>query len=432
MLKSNTRKYLWMTAGLSITASLALVGCNNGGSGGAAGGATSGGDTIAVVNGTNIGREDLRTYLEAKGGTQVLRQLIDFELVMQHAKTAGVEITDAELDAAIADQQKQNPQMAQTVKNGGAALETLRREMRYQLALDKLLTKDIKVDEAAQKKWFEKNRTRYDKPAQVQVGILFASTKQRADVMSQQLKKDKSFHDLVEEQKKANDDIAKASTANTSESPTPGMPAPEYLPISALPEALKQAAEKLKPGETSGVVELKGAQTAYAIMKLIKREDAVKAKADDPLPLLEYKLEQVARKAMTQLPVNPQTKKKPTFEEYSAQAQQYLQQQNMQQGRMEPPTQRDVLNLINQSEVQRILTEVRSKATVSSTDPVYTAVVKEYQPAPTPAAGAAGGAAAGAAPGAAPDGSTAGGVDGGGAPAAGNAAGAAPAAPAAP
>lgn len=423
MLKSNTRKYLLTGAGLSLTASL-LVGCNNAGGGASAGGATSGGATVATVNGTNIGREDLRTYLEAKGGPQVLRQLIDFELVMQHAKTAGLEVTDAELDAAIAAQQQQNPQMAQSVKNGGAALETLRREMRYQLALDKLLTKDIKVDAAAQQKWFEKNRARYDKPAQVKAGILFSSTKQRADVMAQQLKtKGKSFLDLVNEQKKANDMVAKSSFADSSESATPGMAAPAFLPIDALPPALKQAVEKLKPTETSGVVEIKGAQTAYAIILLKERQEAVKAKAGDPLPTQEYKLEQVARKALVKLPVNPQTKKKPTFEEYSAQAQQYLQQQNMQQGRMEPPTQRDVLNLINQAEVQRVLTEVRGKANVTSADPVYAAVVKEYQPVPTaaPPAGAPD-AAAGGAP---PAGNAAGNASG-------NAAGNAATAPAAP
>lgn len=376
-MKSNTRKYGWMGAGLTLTASLALVGCNNStGAGGATGGATTGGATVAVVNGTNIGREDVHTYLEANGGENALRQLIDFELVMQHLKSLGLDVTEEELNAALAERQKQNPMIAEVVKKGGAQLDALKRSVRYQLAMDEILTKDVKVDAAAQQKWFEKNRTRYDKAAQVKIGVLFSSTKQRADVLSQQLKKGKTFLELVNEQKKANDDVAKSSTANSSESPTPGMPAPEFIPLDALPPAMKQAVTKLKPGDNSSVIELKGAKTAYAILKLIERQEPVQAKVGDPLPGLEYKLEQVARTAVKENPQNPD------FDKTVTQVEGYLQQQGMQQGRMEKPTYREVLNLINQTAVQRLLTQLRGKSKVEISDPVYEVIAKDYQPTP--------------------------------------------------
>jgi foldase protein PrsA len=389
-----TKKYLYAATGtFAIAASLMLSGCNNGGgAAGGGGGATTGGDTVATVGDASVSREEIHTLLEANGGEQALRQLIDYNLVMQNLKTQGLEVTDAEVQAALDRQGEDNPLVKQALTKGGPQAEALRRTTRYQLALDKILTKDVKVDAAAQQKWFTKNKANYDKPAKVKIGVLFASTKARADVMAGQLKsKAKTFQELVEEQKKANDPIAASSTNDTTESSDPNIPAPGYLSVDQLPEPMKSQALKLEPGTTSGVLQLKGGQPAFVILRLIDRQAPVQAKASDPQPTLDYKLEQVARGLVKENPQNP------PFDKTIEQVRQAIMQQGMQQGRFEQPSYRDVLTYINQTGVQKLLTTLRTSSNVTINDAAYQNIAQEYKPVPTPTAatGAEGGAATG-------------------------------------
>lgn len=382
----------WNKSGALLSTALigavALAGCNKGGDGTSGPGIfNSGGGAVATVNGQPVQRTVLHSHLEATHGEDALRQLIDYELVMQELKNKNLQISDTEVNAAVEQRVRENPQAAQVASTPGPALEALKRQVRYQLAVDKLLTADVKVTDAELTKWFEKNKAHYDQPERVKIGFLISSTKPRADVMADQLKKkSKTFLQLVDEQKAASDPQAKASMAEI----------PEYSPTSDLPKELSGPLSKLKPGETTGVITLgQGQQKVYAIIRLVDRQEGKKASLTDMKPQVEndYKLEQVARKLVAENPANP------PFEETLKRVEMTVRQQ-----RPGKPSYHDILSFINQTGAGQITSKLRETAKVEISDKAYAKVGDEFKPTPAPPAAAGGAAAGDAAGGAAPPG----------------------------
>lgn len=385
----------WSKSGALLSTALigavVLAGCpkdeNGGGGGGIFGG--GGGGAVATVNGQPVQRAVLHSQLEATGGADALRQLIEFELVMQELKKQNTQISDAEVDATIQMRSRENPQLAEAIGAGGPALEALKRQVRYQLAVDKLLTKDVKVNEEELKKWFDKSKARYDVAEGVKIGFLISSTKTRADTMAQQLKsKSKTFLQLVDEQKAANDPQAKASMAEI----------PQFTPSSKLPKELRVPLSKLKPGETTGVLPLgTGPQKVFAIVRLVDRQEGKKADLTAMRAVVEndFKLEKVARQVVSENPQNP------PFEETLKRVEGAMMQQAMQQQRpMAEPSHHDLLSFILQNKAAELMAKVRETAKVEISDKAYAKVAEEFKPAPALSPGGASGAApGGAAPG---------------------------------
>jgi len=390
-------------AGAALALTLGTIGgCNKSGTSGGSsgiigGGGGGGGDVVANVNGQAISREELRTAAEATAGEQTLQQLIDYNLVMQKAKAAGVEVSDPEVDKFLEDRKEENPELVKMIENGGAQLEELRRRVRSQVAVDKMLTKDIKVTDAELQKWFEKRRASYDKPEQVKIGIIFASTKTRADILEKQLKsKTRSFKELVDEQKKTKD----AAGQQSSEA------IPKLAPLSTLDAKTAALIKPLKEGDIAPMTTFgQGPQAVHAIIRLVERQAATKADfaALKPELEMEYKLEQVARQ---EAKANPQTA---NFDKTKAETKKMLEQQG-------PVTERQVINTLNRAAVQRLLTESREGAKVDIPDKSYVHLADAYKAAPAMPDGGAMMAPGGAAPGgAAPGGAAPGGAAPGGA-----------------
>jgi foldase protein PrsA len=354
---------------LASAASFGVAGCNQN-SGGpvtvAPDSTGGGGGAVVTVNDQPVERNALYTHMEANYGENSLRQLIDFALITQKLKAEGLSVSDAEVDAAIEARKDSSPEVAMIVESGGVRLNALKRQTRYQLALDKLLTKDIKVTDDQLKKWFETRRKYYDQPAKAKVGILLSSTKTRADTMSAQLKsKSKSFLELVNEQKNAKDPAGAASLAET----------PTMISTDGLPPLLKNTIDKLKAGENSGVVEMKeGPQTAYAILRAVQKQPAVKADFAKLKPQLEmdYKLEQVARDLNKENPANP------PFDQTLEQVAGAVAAQSGGQ-----PTFREILTFITQTAATNLTTKLRNEAKIVANDKTYEKLVESYKPAET-------------------------------------------------
>jgi len=403
---------------------LAVTGCNSnsaGGGGGTTGAAsTAAADldtttTVASVGEDKITRGEIFSFLEANAGEAALRQLIDVHLVMQDAKSKGIEISDADLDADVARRAEGNAALGQVIKNGGARLDSYRRQVRYQMALDQLLTHDVKADPKAVAAWLAKkeNQTRYDKPAQVKIGILLTSQKARADIMAEQLKKGtKTFQQLVDEQKaKKEKDVAAAdSTANTAEGR--GAATGGFLPLNALPPSVQASLKTLQVNQVTPVVAIHPAvgknPGVFAITQLLGRKDEVKASASDPNVVMDYKMTQVAQKIVKQGAPNM------TVDQA---VKQFMQSQPA-------PNYRQAIDYINQSQVAALLSKLRTsdKTRVSFEDKQYASLETAYKPvvAPVTSGAPASGAPASGAP---ASGAPASGAPASGAPASGAASG---------
>ena len=141
-----------VAAGLTAATLLVLAGCNR----------THGADVIATVNGHAIMRVDMdRMYAEQLGQQapgqqpspeqadtlrlQVVRELIDEEIVEQRAAKMNLTATPEDVDARLAEMKAPytEEQFAAQLKAENRTLDDVRRDLRRSLTIDKLLNKEI-------------------------------------------------------------------------------------------------------------------------------------------------------------------------------------------------------------------------------------------------------------------------------------------------
>jgi foldase protein PrsA len=160
------------TAALCVS----LVACNNGGG------------NVAAVNGQAISRADFDHKLEsAPAAKQVLGQLVQQQLLEQYARDKKIDVTQAEIDKKK-DETKarmQPGQFDQVVKSQGLTDADLNQIFKQQVVIEKAVAPQTHVGESDIKAYFDKNRTLFDKPAQVRARhILVADAVKAKEVMA--------------------------------------------------------------------------------------------------------------------------------------------------------------------------------------------------------------------------------------------------------
>ncbi len=388
---------IWLAAG-AVTMTVAGCSGKSGGGGGILSGG-SGGGNVATVAGQAITRGELQGYAEAKVGEQALSELIDYNLLMAELKSKGLDVSEKEVEEDLATRLREadpatKKQIERMMAQGGSVKDALERQARLRMAIEKIVTKDIKVSDAELKAWFEKNKEKYY-PERVKLAMLMSSQKPRADAMARQLtakdKTAKTFQQLVDEQGKIADPVGRGSTMQT---PLIGM--------AEMPPFLRTAISKLKPGQVSPVLEMKPSlppgmknppkvPPAYVIARLEERQGTTFESARASLEQ-DYKLEQLARR---------EQKNEPQLSQMS------FDQAMMQVRSSLPPSTSpsDMWRAFTRTAEQKIITDLRQKGTVKIDDAFYAELAANYRPAPLPGAIMP-----------APDGAPAGGAPAGGAP----------------
>lgn len=188
--------------------SLALVGCGRGGSSGG-----GGGNTLAIVNGDTIGKDEYYRYLENKPsvrvvtgdgqiasaqvaetlGFQALQDMIQRRLVLQMAKDEGVLPTDQDLEKEVDFQKQLNPQFVQNLSKQGLTLDDIRESLRIDLARERLLTKNITVTMEDVDKYIKENPKVFTTPATADCLYLFVKTDDRKAQVDTELAKGQAF-----------------------------------------------------------------------------------------------------------------------------------------------------------------------------------------------------------------------------------------------
>lgn len=359
---------------------MTLAGCGGkSGSGGILSGGGSGA-TLATVAGQAITRDELQGYAEAKVGAQALSELIDYNLVMAELKSKGLDVTPKEVEDDLAARKNAadpttKKQIDHMMEQGGSVKDALERQARLRLAIEKLVTKDIKVSDAELKAWFEKNKAKYY-PERVKLALLMSAQKDRADTMARELtakdKTAKTFKQLVDEQAKIADPVGRGSNMETPP-----------IEMSQMPEFLRAPISKLKPGQVSPVIEMKpslppGMKTppkmpsAYMIARLEERQSTDFESARVTLEQ-DYKLEQLARREQKN---DPQMSRM-NFDQAIGQVRSSF-----------PPSAqpRDLWRALTRSAEQTLITALRQKGSVKIDDPFYADLAANYTPAPAPGA----------------------------------------------
>ncbi len=152
------------------------------------------GEEVASVAGKPITREEWMTAMEQEVGREVLLGLVNDRVMETAAKEYKIDVTDADVDRELA--------LLSSVDGKaytGLDASQMRKKVRSQLILDRVLTKDIVIDDEAVKKYYDKNESQFDTPAAYRTSLLAAATKEDAEQALKELKDGSSFDVLAKE-----------------------------------------------------------------------------------------------------------------------------------------------------------------------------------------------------------------------------------------
>jgi peptidyl-prolyl cis-trans isomerase SurA len=261
---------------------------------------------VAVVNNEIITMSDLqREALKRPDITDqrlILESMIDRKLQMVAAKRNGMEVTDKELNEAIADIMKRNnmdsKQFEGALAREGLTIEQYRIEFQEQMTLSRLFSKfissGISIDEKEIREQYDRNVAQYSLPEEIRARLLVVTVPAKA-----------SIGQIVEARQKAEDLMARIGKGEDfirlirehSGSPTAAQDGDlGFMQRGhAIPE-IEEAAKDLKPGQYAGPLK---ADDGFYIIRVEETRTPVKPfeKVKDEIQktLHEQKLENAYR-----------------------------------------------------------------------------------------------------------------------------------------
>lgn len=189
MEKKRGEKQLWL-----IIAGLILLNCltvafflTKEGSGGR--------EVVATVGKKDITRQDLLHILEERYGENLLKDLINQEVIETLAKKYKVQISDA----AVEREMLLIKTMYGTTSHDSASEASFRRQIEISLILEEILTKDVLVPEEELKAYYDENHSLYEIPTSYHVSQIIVKTLDEAKRVSQELEDGSNFAALAME-----------------------------------------------------------------------------------------------------------------------------------------------------------------------------------------------------------------------------------------
>jgi peptidyl-prolyl cis-trans isomerase SurA len=295
-------------AGLLPLALLPVWGCNR----------PHGADVVATVNGHAIMRADMDKMYAAQladaQGQQpspeqadtlrlnVVRELIDEEIVQQRAAKMNLTATPEDVDTRLAEMKAPytEEQFAERLKASNHTLDGLKHDLRRSLTIDKLLNKEINskvtVSDADITNYYNQHKAEFDlietQYHLADIRVTSVPSAQPGNLQGSKATTDGEAKKKIQALKNrldAGEDFG-ALAMNFSEDPetAPNGGDAGFHPESEMRRdpTVYAAVTKLKPGEYTEILPLQDAQTkklaGYAIYKLLSREPAGQRDLNDP------------------------------------------------------------------------------------------------------------------------------------------------------
>jgi peptidyl-prolyl cis-trans isomerase SurA len=227
---------------------------------------------------------------------EILRSLIDNELMLQRAEKAGLVATDADVEARLNELKAPytKEEFDKQMKDWGLTLEELKAQVRRDESVKKLFNKDItsKIDitDAEVASFYNANRGSFNLP-EPRVHMAQIVVTSQPDPNVHNLKNDKAKNEeeagrkmqAIEARLKQGEDFAMMAQ-NYSEDPTttPNGGDLGFMGESALDKVspeLKKLVLSLQPGQMSPVIRT---QSGFQILKMISKEPAGQRDLSDP------------------------------------------------------------------------------------------------------------------------------------------------------
>jgi len=216
---------------------------------------------VATVNGTKITKAQLYDKLVEAGGESTLQSMITTELVDQEAKKANVTVTDADVDAELADLKTQfggEAAFNAALQQSNMTVEDLKKQMPLQVKLRKILEPQVTITDKDIQEYYDANKASFNQEEQVRASHILVKTKEEADAIVKELKAGGDFAAIAKE--KSSDTGSKDNGGDL-----------DFFKRGDMVAEFSDAAFKLKVGETSEPVK---SDYGYHIIKVTDHKDA--------------------------------------------------------------------------------------------------------------------------------------------------------------
>jgi peptidyl-prolyl cis-trans isomerase C len=260
---------------------------------------------VARVNGVDISRDEFAglytqqiamlehraqpekvpDYARLDTGLACVRMLIQRELLYQEARRRKIDVAEADLDKRWNDEiarmkkafaggsANSDPSEEEILQTAGATRDSARAELRKAIAIEKMRAalaeqQELDVSESEIKKFFDEHGSEFKRPDKVHLNQVFVAFKPTRKPEDEKKKADaRARIDSALDRIHAGESFAGVAKA-VSESPDKERGGDMgALPAEMLPPFFLEQAKKLKPNETSGVIE---SEFGFHIVKLIE------------------------------------------------------------------------------------------------------------------------------------------------------------------
>lgn len=154
-------------------------------------------EEVAAVKGEPITRQEWMLAMEEQHGRDTLLGLVNQKVMDTAAKEYDIEVSDKEIELELA--------MIRTAQDGTDMSlytenrESLRERVKSQLILEKVLTKDIVVEDQKIEAFYKENQALYDVEDGYRTSIMVVESKGEAEAALKELENGSSFEALARE-----------------------------------------------------------------------------------------------------------------------------------------------------------------------------------------------------------------------------------------
>lgn len=158
---------------------------------------TGGDEIVATIDDEHITRQQWMAAMENRYGKETLQTLVNETVMEKAAEKYDIDVTEEEIDLELALVRSAQEFTEMTTYNFDE--KVLRQSIRAQLILEKVLTKDIIIEEQNVKAYYDENQSLYNIPTAYRTNILIVQSEEDAQSSLKELESGSDFSVLARE-----------------------------------------------------------------------------------------------------------------------------------------------------------------------------------------------------------------------------------------
>lgn len=154
-------------------------------------------EVVATIDKTEITRQDWMLEMEEHYGRNTLRDMVNDVVMKKAAKKFKINVKPEEVDLELALMRSTPEEFSNILKN--MSIEQLRNKIYNDIMLNKVLTKDIIIDEKEVSSYYEDNKSLYEVPTSYRTNLIVVDSKAKAEAALKELNNGADFTVLARE-----------------------------------------------------------------------------------------------------------------------------------------------------------------------------------------------------------------------------------------